>query len=238
MDEFNTSGAGAWETAPVATPLDEAFIQARMIEVYHWCQSTEAIAIARRILQRKRLVLAPEDLVLEVQARVCRTIRNRPESFETFEVANYCTRSMGNYVKTLMSRRPMEEVLVGDDQHSWVPFSVDFAVTEVDHGDVDRFRACVEALGGDPVYISAALTLTSLRAFNNISIDDAPWPKAGVRDDRRDGWPALWFATRNPSLFPARGRRDHQARIRQRHLERIDALWVRAGLAATMEGPS
>jgi len=52
---------------------------------------------------------------------------------------------MGNTAKTLLSRRAPEEVLVADEHASWVSSYCEFSMTDVDHGDIEGFRAAVEA---------------------------------------------------------------------------------------------
>lgn len=231
--------AELWKTERVETVDDRAFVDACMIAVHQWCTSDEAMSTARRILRRKRLTLQADELVFEVQARVLRAIRNRPEKFETFNPAAYCTRAMTNMVKGLLSGRGHVDEVMTSDADAWPDAAVEPAASPIDAGDLDRFCAAIEAHGEHPVHVSAALTITYLAACTDITVDDAPWPRAGVRDDRRHGWPALWYATRSAALFPATGRRrDGQARTRQRHLEKIDALRLRARLVLMQGDPT
>jgi DNA-directed RNA polymerase specialized sigma24 family protein len=227
-----------WETSRVGDTANRALIDARMMEVHIWCMGDEAAATARRILGRKRLTLSAEDLVSEAKVRVLRTLHNNPGNFDTFNPAAYCTRAMGNYVKSLLSRRTRGEDIATDDLDMWVAEPSEPGLSDVDHSDIDRYCAAVEALGSHPIHVSGALTVTYLKAFADIAVDDAPWPQAGVPDGRRNAWPALWYATRNNALFPSVDRRgrDGQARTRQRHLEKIDGLLVEAVLALTLQG--
>lgn len=234
------SAANVWDTSRVSATANRAVREARAMEVHDWCMGDEALAVARRILGRKRLYVTAEDLVSEAKVRVLRTLHNRQHDHETFHTASYCTRAMSNYVKTLLTRRnPSGEVVTGDFD-KWLPVSYEPEPSTVDHGDIDRFCAAIEALGQNALMVSGALTATYLQAFATIPVDDAPWPKAGVADARSAAWPALWYATRDKGLFPtADGKgRDGRARTRQRHLVRIDGLRLEAATMLTREGRS
>jgi hypothetical protein len=220
-----------WKTEAVSSIHIEVYAEASMLAVHRWCATAEAHAVARRLLDRRRLTLSAEDLVFEAQERVLCAIDRNPDRFATFTPAAYCTTVMANLVKRLLSRRDLRDDVPLDVLEGQLSADPEPVMTPPDRGDLDRYCAAVEALGGNPVHVSGALTVTYLLAFDDIDVDDAPWPRAGVRDDRRHGWPALWFATRNPALFPNSSRRgDPQARIRQRHLDKIEGLRVRARL--------
>ena len=228
--------ASLWKTGTV-DGFDEAFVKGRIEAVNAWCASAEATKTAARILNSRRLTVLAEDLVSEAKVNVIRAIHHRPDKFETLNVAAYCTTAMMNLVKSMLSRRAHAVEIPTDGVDRLLANQAEPAQATLrlaDLAEVDWFCAAVEAHGDNPIHVSAALTFTYLSAFTDIAVDDAPWPKSGVREDHRNAWPALWYATRNRSLFPdgARGR-DPQARKRQRHLERIDALRIRARLALT-----
>jgi hypothetical protein len=135
-------------------------------------------------------------------------------------------RIMENLVKGRWSRRSDVPLLWGDDADDWVPAAPEPPSPAGVEVDVARYLAAIETLGTDPVHVSAAITVVYLKAHDRITVDDAPWPKAGVTNERRETWPALWIATRDPGLFPnpQRRRPDGQARKRQRLLEQINRL--------------
>lgn len=224
--------ADVWKTGEVGEVHGRAFVDARMKEISDWCETEQARGLARRLIHRSRLPLEIHDLLGEVLVRVVTTIERRPERFEEFVAAAYCTTVMKNLAASWWSRRPDVDLVPPADFEARVPSMSTLPVPTVAAEDIDRFRTVVEALGGDAVHVSAAITMTYLNAFDDIVVDDAPWPQAGVVDDRRVGWPALWYATRNAGLFPdpTRAGRDRQARTRQRQLERIEALCVKARL--------
>jgi len=227
--------ASLWKTVPVCGIDNDTFVKVRIEAVNAWCASAEATRTAARILHRRRLTVLAEDLVSEVKVNVIRAIHHRPDKFETFNVAAYCTTAMTNLVKRMLSRREGDVEIPTDGVDQSLANQAEPAQATVDVAagpDVDWFCAAVEAHGDNPIHVSAALTFTYLSAFTDIPVDDAPWPKSGVPEDHRNAWPALWYATRNPSLFPdSARRRDPQARKRQRHLKRIDALRIQARLA-------
>lgn len=233
MADEITGMAEVWKTGDVDGVHGRAFVDARMMEIHLWCATEQAQRLAGRLIHRSRLPLEADDLLGEVLVRVVTTIERRPERFEEFVAAAYCTTVMKNLAASWWSRRPDMDLVPPADLEARVPSRSTSRIPTVEAEDIDRFRTIVEALGGDGVHVSAAITMTYLSAFDDIVVDDAPWPKAGVAGDRRVGWPALWYATRNAGLFPdsTRHGRDRQARTRQRQLERIDALCVKARLA-------
>jgi hypothetical protein len=226
-----------WKTAPVDGIHDRALVESLMEELHRWCFGEQGKKAAQRVISKSRAPITVDDLLDETQEKVLAAIRKDPGRFEPFEPARYCTGTMKNIVATLWSRgHAGVEVLVGD------PYQLAEAPTDhsahwrVDDGDVDRFRTTVEAIGTDPVHVSGALTMTYLMAQPDLAPHDVPWPKAGVKGDRQTAWPALWYATRSVALFPGDGRtrRDGQARQRQRHLDKIDGLRLRAISALTL----
>ena len=230
MDKSIAAGGNLWKTAHMGEGHDRAFIEARMLEVYAWCTSADAQTSAKRQLAKSRLPLSVDDLLGDTQAAVLAAIRRKPEKFETFHAPSYCMKTLSNLVKRLWSRRPDVSVVPWDEVSDWLPTAHEPEVSGLGHVETEQFLAIVEAMGDDPVHVSAAITVVYLRAHDDIAIDDAPWPRAGVGPARRDAWPALWLATRDPGLFPRAGRArpDGQARKRQRHLEQINGLLDRA----------
>jgi hypothetical protein len=231
-------GQGAvWKTEPVVGVHSQAFIDRRMVEVHQWCQSDDARKSARRLLRKSGLSLDPEDLLGDTELAVIQAIRRRPENFETFNPAAYCMRTLDNAVKRLWARRGDLPVDPLDQSREWVAHTDEPALSSLGEVDVVHYLATVEALGAKPVHVSAAITVMYLHTHDDIAMDDAPWPQAGVSTSRRESWPALWIATRDAGLFPnpARRRPDGRARQRQRLLEEINALLAKVHLHIVTE---
>lgn len=210
-----------------------------MQEASDWCTGPDGRRLAHALLRRSRLPLDVDDLIGEVVVKVATAIHNKPGNFEQFVAGAYCRTVMNNTVRQWRSRRSDVETVPFVDPDRWVPSHCESAPSAVGGIDLEDFHAAVEALGTDPVHVAAAITVTYLLTFDEIVFEDAPRPRAGVRKDLQCAWPALWLATRRPALFPAGdGRRDGQARTRQRHLDKIQSLRMRAYLAVMGTAPS
>lgn len=84
-----------------------------------------------------------------------------------------------------------------------------------------------EALANNYRDLSGALTWMTISGHDDIDLDDAPTPKAGVGSDQLFGWPSLWFATHDRSLFDQTASKA-EVRKRQRQMSAIDNLRIAA----------
>ena len=75
--------------------------------------------------------------------------------------------------------------------------------------------------------LSGALTWMTISAHRDIDLDDAPAPKAGVGSDQVVGWPSLWFASHDRSMFSQHASKA-DVRKRQRQMSAIDNLRLAA----------
>jgi len=101
-----------------------------------------------------------------------------------------------------------------DDGSQWSEIEVKCAVS-------------AEALANNFRDLSGALTWMTISGHNGIDLDDAPTPKAGVGSDQIFGWPSLWFATHDRSLFDQTASKA-EVRKRQRQMSAIDNLRLAA----------
>ena len=80
-----------------------------------------------------------------------------------------------------------------------------------------------EALAKNFRELSGALTWMTISTHNDIDLDDAPAPRAGVGNDQVVGWPSLWFASHDRAMFSQHASKA-EVRKRQRQMSAIDSL--------------
>jgi DNA-directed RNA polymerase specialized sigma24 family protein len=218
-----------------------------MMSFHTWSQTPEAKVIAKRVCRSTRLGLDPDDLLAEAMVRICRRIARDPEGLEDVEIPAYCTTVMRHLVRDAWSRRPIGGVQSVDEfTEAVVPITDDAEGVAIQDGlwldsdDLAHWRVAVEALGEDPVHVSAALSGLYLSTDESIRPDDLPWDQKRNDVRHRVTWPALWCATRDRGLFPSDGRRrsDGRARTRQRMLDKIDAFMLAVRVHIAGKGSS
>jgi len=91
-----------------------------------------------------------------------------------------------------------------------------------------------EALAKNFRELSGALTWMTLSAHSDIELDDAPTPKAGVGSDQVVGWPSLWFASHDRTIFNEQASKA-EVRKRQRQMNAINNLRLAAQSNVAMQ---
>ena len=186
-----------------------------------WLMSKEAEAAAKRAIGRSALPLEPSDLVDEIAIKILTKADRDPthflaEEFQNGNPANYCARSMRNFVADLgrgrtrwrAAQRLLEvDVKIEEGMaHGFDPDEDDRASVQARAMElVDDLRVDVEFSDAGEVVVSGALTVLVLQGDPDADIGDAPTPIAGATPDQANLWPALWFAGIREKAFPSEG---------------------------------
>jgi DNA-directed RNA polymerase specialized sigma24 family protein len=202
--------------------------------------SAKARKIATTRLTRSGLPADPhsvDELILDTHVAITRTFESTPSSAPLDSAEAYFRTALANRLKDLFRSRDrrVKEVPPGGiaDDPEWrdaiahrLEGTGNEGIVIEDDADstlIDRFRTLVDHHGRvsrDHVTISGVLTWLTLEIDDLVPYDDAPSPAAGVAENARLGWPALWFAKRDASLFASGASRATQRR-RQRAMGKI-----------------